>query len=85
MDKTASISESRERIENYFEQRKDIIEKVIDCEVESTGNTVKIVTLVKTKMPWLMFFSSTTKNYGDLHGVAKVMHACQDLSYCEPG
>ena len=85
MDKTASISEFRERIENYFEHRKDIIEKVVNCEVESTGNTVKLKSLVKTKMPWLMFFSSKTQNYGDLHGVAKVVHACQDLRNCEPG
>ena len=85
VDKKSSISEFRERIENYFEHRKDIIEKVVNCEVESTGNTVKLKSLVKPKMPLLMFFSITTKNYGDLNGVAKVVHACQDLRNCEPG
>jgi hypothetical protein len=72
----------RSRIEEYFASRKDVISRVIKCEVVNFGNNVRLVTEVKVKRGWIFFFCDPETNYGDLEGVRTVMHSCQDLSNC---
>ena len=75
----------RARIEEYFKNRKDTIERVISCEVVDYGNNVKLVTEVKVKRGWIFFFCDPERNYGDLEGIRTVRHSCQDLSNCDKG
>ena len=79
------LEEFRGRIEDYFRNRKDVIQKVLKCEVVNYGNNVRLVTEVKVKRGWIFFFCDPEGNYADLEGVRTVRHECQDLSNCDKG
>ena len=79
------LEEFRERIENYFANRKDVIERVIKCEVVNYGNNVKLVTEMKVERGWIFFYGDPEENYPDLEGIRSVRHSCQDLSNCDRG
>ena len=79
------LEEFRGRIEDYFTNRKDVIQKVIKCEVVNYGNNVRLVTEVKVKRGWIFFFCDPEGNYADLEGVRTVRHECQDLCNCDKG
>jgi hypothetical protein len=70
------------RIEDYFANRKDVIERVIKCKVVNYGNNVRLVTKMKVTRGWIFFFCDPESNYGDLEGVKTLRHSCQDLSKC---
>ena len=72
----------RANIEDYFANRKDVIERVISCEVVNYGKIVRLVTEMKMKRGWIFFFCDPESNYGDLEGVKSLRHSCQDLSNC---
>ena len=72
----------RDRVEKYFKQRKDIIESVVDCKVENSGRCVRLESIVRRTL-WINFFNDPRVNYGDLHGVKKVMHDCRNLANCD--
>ena len=76
------LEEFRETIENYFKNRKDVIERVIKCEVVNHGNNVKLVTEMKVERGWIFFYGDPEENYPDLEGIRSVRHSCQDLRYC---
>ena len=57
----------RAKVEEYFE--KDIVKRVIKCEVENYGNNVKLVTELNVKRGCIVFFCDPPENYGDLDGV----------------
>ena len=75
----------RTKVEEYFKSRKDVVERVIKCEVENYGNNVKLVTEVYIKRGWIFFFGDPETNYPDLEGVRTLRHACKDLSRCDRG
>ena len=68
-------------IQEYFENRTDVISKVINCEVENYGNNVKLVTEMKVKRGWILLYFDPEENYPDLEGVRTVRHACKDLTH----
>ena len=70
-------------VEKYFENRKDVIERVIKCEVVNYGSNVKLVVEMKGKRGWINFFFDPEENYGDCKGVRTLRHACKDLSNCD--
>ena len=72
----------RDKVEEYFENRTDVVKRVVKCEVENYGNNLKLVTEVNLKRGWAFFFNDPEGNYGDLDGVRTVRHSCQDLSNC---
>ena len=78
------IEEFRETVENYFKSRKDIIEKVIECNIENFRSNIRLVSVVKIRKVWLNFFNDPRGKYGDLQGVRRVLHDCRDLSNCDP-
>ena len=55
----------RASIEEYFTNRKDVIQKVIKCEVVNFGNNVNLVTEVKVPRGWILFFGDPEENYAD--------------------
>ena len=75
----------RAQIEEYFANRKDVIRRVIKCEVVNYGNNVRLITEVKVKRGWIFFFGDPEANYADLEGVKTIMHSCKDLSNCDKG
>ena len=75
------ISDFRDNLEKYFDQRKDVIEKVIECKIDFSGTKVKLKTLVKQNM-WFRFFAYQEK-YSDLKGIRTLRHACQNLAQCD--
>ena len=79
------LEEFRGRIEDYFTNRKDVIQKVIKCEVVNYGNNVRLVTEVKVKRGWIFFFCDPEGNYADLEGARTIRHECKDLSNCDKG
>ena len=72
----------RANIEDYFANRKDVIERVISCEVVNYGNNVRLVTEMKVKRGWIFFYCDPESHYGDLEGIKTLRHSCQDLSNC---
>ena len=58
----------RTSIEEYFANRKDVIEKVIKCEVVNYGNNVNLVVEVKVPRGWIFFFGDPEENYAGLKG-----------------
>jgi hypothetical protein len=70
-------------VEEYFENRKDVIERVINCEVVNHGNNVKLVVEMKGKRGWIKFVFDPEENYGDFKGMKTLRHACKDLSNCD--
>ena len=60
------LKDFRDKIEEYFEKRKDIVKKVIKCEIKNSGNHVELVAEMKMKRGWLFFFCDPEGNYGDM-------------------
>ena len=77
----------RAKIEDYFENRKDVIKKVIKCEIVNHGNNVRLVVEVNTRRGWIFFFCDPEANYKDLYEdcIRTVRHSCLDLSNCDKG
>ena len=48
--KLDGLKSFRDSVEEYFENRKDVIKRVIKCEVENYGNNVKLVVEVKARL-----------------------------------
>ena len=80
--KLDGLVEFREKIKEYFENRTEVIEKVLKCEVANYGNNVKLVVQMKVKRGWSSFFFDREANYGDFEGIRSVRHECKDLSNC---
>ena len=74
----------RKDIEDYFKERKDIIEEVIDTHIVDFGRKVRLRSLVKIRFAWVNFFNDPAKNYSDLLGIQTVRHGCRNLSDCDP-
>ena len=79
------LEDFRASIEEYFTKRKDVIEKVIKCEVVNFGNNVNLITEVKVPRGWIFFFGYPEENYADLKGIRTVRHMFQDLGKCDKG
>ena len=62
------ITDFRNKVENYFKERTDVIERVIDCKVEHFGTRVKLVCIL-SKRRWLGFFNDPQGCYSDLTGI----------------
>ena len=67
------------RIEEYFTNRKDVIEKVSRCEVVNYGNNVNFVVEVKIPRGWIFFFCDPKENYTDLNGELEQFSNFQSL------
>ena len=80
--KLDGLQEFRATVEDYFENRKDVIKRVLKCEVVNHGNNVKLVVEMKQERGWIFFFDPE-KNYKDLEGFRTLRHSCQDLSNCD--
>ena len=76
------INDFRNKVENYFQQRTDVIERVFDCKVEHFGTRVKLVCLL-SKRRWLGFFNDPRGCYSDLTGIQRVIHTCENISDCD--
>ena len=61
-------------MEIYFNQRKDVSEKVIACKVESFCQNVRLESVAKIRNMWLNFFNNQQGSYEDLTGVRTVVH-----------
>ena len=74
----------RSKIKDYFEEKKDDIEKVISCDVVNHGNNVRLVAELKVKRGWIFFFADPEENYPDFYkeAIRTIRHSCQDLSNC---
>ena len=70
-------------IEEFFTNRKDVIEKVIRGEVVNYGNNVNFVVEVKVPRGWIFFFCDPKENYTDLNGIRTSRHMCQFLGNCD--
>jgi hypothetical protein len=81
-EKEYNIELFRDTVENYFSQRKDIMESVVKCKVEKSGRNIRLESIVKRKL-WINFFGEPQANYGDLSGVKRVIHDCRDLANCD--
>ena len=78
------IEAFRQTVENYFKARTDIIEDVMECKLENYRSNIRLISIVKIRKVWLNFFNDPRGKYGDLGGVRRVIHDCQDLSNCDP-
>ena len=78
----SNIRSFRDSVEKYFNQRKDVIESVVDCRVENAGRNVRLETIV-SRQRWINFFNDPEANYSDLADVKKVVHDCRDLANCD--
>ena len=81
-EQSEDINDFRNKVDRYFKQRTDVIERVINCKVEHFGTKVKLVCLVN-KRRWLGFFNDPEGCYSDLTGVQRVIHACENISDCD--
>ena len=79
LDRLASF---RDGVEDYFTNRKDVVKKVLKCEVVDYGNNVRLVCEMNMKRGWIFFFFDQEANYPDLEGVKTIRHSCRDLSNC---
>ena len=77
----------RAKIEDYFMNRKDVIKRVIKCEIVNHGNNVRLVVEVNIKRGWIFFFCDPEANYRDLYEdcIGTLRHSCLDLSNCDKG
>ena len=82
-DDSENINEFRDKVENYFKQKPDVVERVMDCKVANYGKRVILISLVKSSQ-WFGFFNAPERNYPDLLGVRTIRHACRDLANCDP-
>ena len=80
---SCNIETFREKVEIYFNQRKDVREKVIACKVENFGQDLRLESIAKIRNMWLNFFNNLQGIYEDLPGVRTVVHDCRDLSNCD--
>ena len=78
---TKNMANFRDKVVEYFEKKKDVIEKVIRCEIKSVGPRLKLVTLVNLSSGWT-YFSDPEKNYSALFVNRRILHGCRDLSNC---
>ena len=78
----SNIEVCRENVETYFEERKDIIERILACKIENAGRNVRLECVVNRQL-WMNFFNDPMANYGDLPGVKKVLHDCRNLVDCD--
>ena len=78
----SNIEAFRNNVENYFEERKDIIESIHACKIENAGKNVRLEAIVRRQL-WMNFFNDPNENYGDLPGVHRVVHDCRDLANCD--
>ena len=76
------VNEFRNKGENYFLQRNDIIEKVIEFKVEHCGTRVKLVCFL-SKRRWHGFFNDPQGCYSDLTGIQRVIYVCEIISDCD--
>ena len=60
------IETFRENVEKYFNQRQDVIEKVIACKVENHGQNVRLEAIPKIRREWINFFNDPKGRYEDL-------------------
>ena len=81
-EETERIEGFRQKVENYFKGKGEIIDKVIACQVEHYVSRVKLVCIVP-KINWLGYFNDPPRCYSDLTGVRTVRHACENLSDCD--
>ena len=72
----------RDTVAKYFAEKKDIIESVVNCQVEHSGQAVRLESIVKRKL-WINYFSEPKENYYDLPGVKKRVHDFRDLANCD--
>ena len=77
-----SLANFRNKMQDYFENRKDVVKRIIKCEVKNYGSHVLLIAEVNVKRGWIFFFCDPDGNYGDLEGLRTVRHACVDLSKC---
>ena len=72
------------RIKEYFEKRKDVIGRVINCDIVNHGNNVRLVAELKVKRGWIFFFADPEENYPDFYkeAIRTIRHSCQNLSNC---
>ena len=80
--KLDGLKSFRDTVEEYFKKQKDVIKRVIKCEVEKYGNNIKVVVEVNVNRVWAFFYFDSEENYGDLEGIRTVRHACKDLAKC---
>ena len=78
----SKIESFRDNVEKYFNQRKDIIESVVDCRIENARRNVRLEVIVRKQM-WMNFLNDPKPNYSDLEDVKKVVHDCRDLVTCD--
>ena len=78
----SNIEVFRQNVENYFGNRKDIIERILACKIENAGRNVRLETIVRRQL-WMNFFNDPDGKYGDLLGVKRVVHDCRDLANCD--
>ena len=81
-EQSEDIHNFRNKVENYFQQRTDVIERVIECKTEHFGTRVKLVCFL-SKRQWLGFFNDPKGCYSDLTGIQRVIHACKNISDCD--
>ena len=43
----SNIEVCRENVETYFEERKDIIKRILACKIENAGRNVRLETIVR--------------------------------------
>ena len=77
-----NIDDFRNKVEDYFRQRNDVVEEVLECKVEEFGTRVKFRCKVR-KRQWLRFFNDPKGCYSDLTGIRRVLHACRNLADCD--
>ena len=51
------LESSRNRIKEYFEKRKDVIGRVISCDVVNHDNNLRLVAELKVERGWIFFFA----------------------------
>jgi hypothetical protein len=82
-DTIFNMNNFRETVEDYFQNRTDAINEVIECKLRNYGQNVRLkVSVVNLKRGW-EFFNHPRGNYGDLKGVKRVMHVCKNIGYCD--
>ena len=64
-----NIAHLRDKVEEYFEKKTDIIEKVIRCEIEHFGQRLRLVSLVNIRNGWTGYFNDQEKIFSDLIGL----------------
>ena len=74
--KLDGLKSFRDSVEEYFENRKDVIKRVIKCEAENYGNNVRLVVEVNVERGQIYSSSVTLKR--TMLTLKSSEHACQD-------